>query len=353
MPPTLLRPRLLTESLAQRDIALLLLAPVAATGDGAVHHQIVTVDEAGLVTGQKYRGVGDVLGQAGARDRLCGLVDLAHQRRRLFGRIDRQAQRLADNACRDRARRDRIDANPGFAKLHGDAFGKVNHRRLRRAIDHRGRKTGEPPRDAAIVDDAAEPLLLHMRRGVLHAEHDAANQHRHRGVEALDLKALDAAGLCGPAGIVEQAIDLAELFDRKRDQRAHLIFDRDVGLVENAVRTELFRQRLTLGHAAAGDDDFRTLSHEDLRRTQADAAGGARDHRDLAVEPSHVVSSSSCVLASYTMIGTRPAGSGSAAAPGIGTNIWLSCKLHLQRGNAYFPTAGPYFGLSDGAPVDP
>lgn len=43
------------------------------------------------------------------------------------------------------------------------------------------------------------PLLLHVGRGVLHAEHDAAHQRRHRRVEPLGLEALDAAGLRRPA----------------------------------------------------------------------------------------------------------------------------------------------------------
>ena len=165
----------------------------------------------------------------------------------------------------------------------------MDHRGFRRAIDHRGREAGEPPRDAAVVDDAAGALFAHMGRGVLHAEHHAAHQGRHRGVEAADLEALDAAGLRRAAGIVEQAIDLAEFLHRKRDQRAHLVFLGDVRLAEDAIGAKLLRQRLAFRRAAAGDDDLRALVDKNLRRAQADAAGGARDDRDLAVEPSHVV----------------------------------------------------------------
>ena len=52
---------------------------------------------------------------------------------------------------------------------------------------------------------------------------------------------------------------------------------------------ELFGQRLALRHAAAGDDDFRAFGDEDLRGAQSDAARRACDHRNLAVQPSHVV----------------------------------------------------------------
>src|SRR5260221_14219435 len=65
----------LIERLAQRDIALLLLGPVAAAGNGAIDDEIVAVDEGRLVAGQEYRGVRDILRQTGARDRLPGLVD--------------------------------------------------------------------------------------------------------------------------------------------------------------------------------------------------------------------------------------------------------------------------------------
>jgi hypothetical protein len=150
-------------------------------------------------------------------------------------------------------------------------------------------KSGQPSCDAAIVDDAAGALLAHMRRGVLHAEHHAAHQGRHRGVETIDLEALDAAGLGRTTGVVEQAVDPAEFFDRKRDQRLHLFFDGDIGLAKDAGSAELFGQCLALGRAASGDDDPGAFGDENLRGVQPDAAGRACYHRDLAVQPSHFV----------------------------------------------------------------
>src|SRR6266481_5151637 len=95
-------PRTLIECLAQRDVALLLLTPVAAAGNGAVDDEIVPVDEGGFVAGEEYRGEGDVIRQPGARDRLRGLVDLAHHVGGFLSGLDRQAERLAENAGRDR-----------------------------------------------------------------------------------------------------------------------------------------------------------------------------------------------------------------------------------------------------------
>ena len=109
------------------------------------------------------------------------------------------------------------------------------------------------------------------------------------GVETIDLEAFDAAGLRRAAGIVEQTVDAAEFLDRKVDQRTYLLLDRDIGLAEDAVGAEFFGQRLALRHAAPGDDDLRAFGDENLRGAQSDAARRPGDHRDLAVQPSHVV----------------------------------------------------------------
>ena len=125
---------------------------------------------------------------------------------------------------------------------------------------------------------------------MFHAEHHAAHQRGHRGVETVDLEAFDAAGLRRTAGIVEQAIDTAEFLDRKRDQRLHLLFDRDVGLAKDASGAEFFGQRLAFRHATPGDHDFCAFGDENFRGVQPDAARRAGNDRNFAVQPSHVVS---------------------------------------------------------------
>jgi hypothetical protein len=102
--------------------------------------------------------MGDVVGQAGALDRLLRLEDLTHHRRRFLRCLDRQAERLADNPGGDGARRNAVDADAGFAELHRHAFSEMDHGGLGRAVDHRRRETGEPAGDAAVVDDAAGVL---------------------------------------------------------------------------------------------------------------------------------------------------------------------------------------------------
>src|SRR5215216_231669 len=138
-------PRPLIERLAQRDIALLLLRPVAAASDGAVDYKIVAVNEGGLVAGKEHCGISDVLGQASAWDRLRGLVGLAHHGRRLLRCIDRKPKGLGKDAGGDCAGRDRVDADIGFTKLHRDAFGEMDDGSLRGAVDDRGGKAGKAP----------------------------------------------------------------------------------------------------------------------------------------------------------------------------------------------------------------
>ena len=92
----------------------------------------------------------------------------------------------------------------------------------------------------------------------------------------------------GPPALLNRQSIRAEFFDRQRNQRLHLRFDRDIGLAEDAGRPKLFRQRFALRGTAPGDDDFGAFGNEYLRGVQPDAAGRAGYHRDFAVQPSHL-----------------------------------------------------------------
>jgi hypothetical protein len=58
--------------------------------------------------------------------------------------------------------------------------------------------------------------------------------------------------------------------------------------MEKACRAEPLCQRLTFRRATAGHDDFRALGNEDFRGTQSDAACRTCDHRDFAIQSSHL-----------------------------------------------------------------
>src|ERR1700684_1374966 len=90
-------------------------------------------------------------------------------------------------------------------------------------------------------------LAAHMWCGVLHAEHHAAQQRRHRRIETIGLEAFDAAGLRRSAGIIKKAVDAAEAVHGFADQLVYVVFNGDVGATEDAGRPKLFGQGLALG----------------------------------------------------------------------------------------------------------
>ena len=232
--------------------------------------------------------MGDVVGDAGARDRL-GLGHAGLHRLGIgIGLVRRQAQRLGEDAGGDAAGRDRVHPHVLLAELHGGADGEVVHRGLGGAVDHRRRVAGAPAGDAAVVDDAARALLHHDRGGVLHAQHDRAHQRGHGGVEALDRHRLDAADRGRAAGIVEQAVEPPPRRQASVDHGLHIGLLGGVGADEQApVPAQRRLQGAAVLLAAAGRHDPGALLHEDLDGAATDAAGGACHNGDLAVEFAH------------------------------------------------------------------
>ena len=57
--------------------------------------------------------------------------------------------------------------------------------------------------------------------------------------------------------------------------------------MKRALRAELRGEGLALGLAPAGEDDLGAFLDEQLGRARADAAGGAGDDGDLAVDHAH------------------------------------------------------------------
>ena len=83
-----------------------------------------------------------------------------------------------------------------------------------------------------------------MRRRVLHAQDDAAQQDRHCLVETVGRELGNAAARRRPAGVVEQAIQATEAVERVRDHGSDVGLDRNVGADEAGVGCEPCRERL-------------------------------------------------------------------------------------------------------------
>src|SRR5262245_29089682 len=106
-----------TERFAHSLVTLLGDRPLTATDQAAVDHEVVAVDEARSVGSEEHRGVGDVVGEAGARDRLQLLQPALHRFGGFLRRFGRQAERLAEDAGGDAAGRYAVDAHLALAEL--------------------------------------------------------------------------------------------------------------------------------------------------------------------------------------------------------------------------------------------
>src|SRR5215475_6868468 len=85
-----------------------------------------------------------------------------------------QACALREDPRHDAARRNRIDPNALAADLGLNAARELNHRGFERGVDM-PRNASAKTRGAGDRDDTARALRNHDPRGVLHAEHHAAN----------------------------------------------------------------------------------------------------------------------------------------------------------------------------------
>ena len=116
------------------------------------------------------------------------------------------------------------------------------------------------------------------------AEHDTADQQIHCIMEIFACHRFErTARAC--AGIVEQAIEPAEPLGGGVDRAFDVSFNAHVALNETRRSTDAFGDGAAGVLIAPGEDDFRTFFDEQLDRCLADAAGAARNDRDLAVEP--------------------------------------------------------------------
>jgi hypothetical protein len=90
-----------------------------------------------------------------------------------------------------------------------------------------------------------------------------------------------------PAGVGEHDVESAAALTDGREDPVELVEARDVGADAGGVRPDRDDRRVDRFLAASGEEDVRALGRQPTGRRQADARGGARDQRGLAVELSH------------------------------------------------------------------
>jgi hypothetical protein len=97
---------------------------------------------------------------------------------------------------------------------------------------------------------------------VLHASDGAADMHRDRVVEPLQVERRDPTRCAAVTGSVEETVESAVTLDGECHQRFDVSFDCHVGAHERRFPTERPGQRLALLSAASGDDDPGSLRAE-------------------------------------------------------------------------------------------
>ena len=108
------------------------------------------------------------------------------------------------------------------------------------------------------------------------------------------------------AGIVHQHVDGAEMLLRLSDHVAHDGFHRQIADVTDRVAAEFAHHRIDVGLNNVGDHQFHAVGVQAPRDDAADAAAGAGDDADLAVEAAHDVSGSIAPLDAKPGSGTAP-----------------------------------------------
>ena len=125
---------------------------------------------------------------------------------------------------------------------------------------------------------------------MLHAEEDAAQQHRLRAVPVLDRDLGERPERAADAGVVEHDVEAAELGERARDERLDVGLGRDVRALEDALRARrarLFGRRFAAGRVQVGQNHMRAFAREQDRARHAHAARRPGDHGDLALQLAH------------------------------------------------------------------
>src|ERR1700727_2742565 len=126
---------------------------------------------------------------------------------------------------------------------------------------------------AADIDDAARALWQHHARGVLDAEDHSTNIDRQDLIDRRHINVGNADHRRRNSGVVHEAIETTEPFERSIDHRL------DVGLVGHVradeTNADLFLERTALLLAAPDNHDLSPFRDKGLGYPFADAARGA------------------------------------------------------------------------------
>ncbi len=134
------------------------------------------------------------------------------------------------------------------------------------------------------VDDVADALLLHDRQERTDAVHHSEQVDVDDSMPQFDRVGPRITEAADPR-VVERHVDGTELFERVLGERVHLGLGRGVADHRGDRRTVLGQAGLDvaqLGGVDVGQHDAHPLGDQCLGNREADAAGSAGDHCDIA-----------------------------------------------------------------------
>jgi hypothetical protein len=257
-------------------------------GDPAVHDQRCAGDKTGRVAGEISDGLGDIVGHAGAADRLGRTRHLENHGFGLIDQLGRHFHAGGEDVGIDEAGLDRVHADAELREVCACAFGQMQHSGLGHGIGS-GRIARTDCRDAARVDDGGALAVLHVRHRIVDAHGDRAQYQIHGQVPAGGVNLINPSARAACRSIVEQHVDPAtgsgSVIHQCLDLRhvAHIARDwHDI--------LTLARYCLSAGQVEIGGENGRAFTGEQQRCRAADARCRTRDY-DAFTRESHSLTS--------------------------------------------------------------
>ena len=239
--------------------------------------------ETGGIRRKEQRRFGNVARLARAADRIGHAAAFGHHAGHLLRALCIEAERAAEDAGRDEARDNRVDAYAVRRQLGRRQPCVVQHAGLRHRIGDR-RIPRLQGRDRRGVDDRPAAAALHVGCGKRRASGNRTQQQRLGQVPSVGIPVFDAMGCADAPGIAEQDVEPAEMQRRQVERRLDLLRRRDVAVNKTHCAGVLLLERAPGILLHIGGDHARALLHKQGQCGQADARCSAGDDSDFSVE---------------------------------------------------------------------
>ena len=138
--------------------------------------------------------------------------------------------------------------------------------------------------DGTRTDDAARYLFFHHGSCVLDAHEDAAQENAYGFVKPPHGCFFNRSCYTAVSGVVKEAIQVSKVRDGEANHCSDVGFSSHIGVQEDGVGTEFFRDGLTLIVLDVCDDDLRAFFDKEASSCATNAARTTRDDRYFSFE---------------------------------------------------------------------